>query len=415
MVRGRRHQYRAQLHRSASAQARGPDRDHLGGRRSLEVEAHHLCRACGSGGPFRQRAERQRRQEGRSRHHLSADDSRGGLRDARLRAHRRHPFGGVRRLLARRPRRPHRRRQIRGCDHRGRRSSRRPEGAAQGQCRHGGRKSRRRQDGDRRQAHRRRHRMAGRARRLAGRSRTDGDSGLSGGADERGRPAVHPLHIGLDRRAQGRGAHHRRLSRLRLDDPSICVRLSRGRHLLVHRRRRMGDRPQLYSVRAPGQWRDDAHVRGHSELPVDQPVLGSHRQAQGEYFLHGADRDPVAHGRGRGAGEEDQPRLAASSGLGRRADQSGGVGMVLPRRRRQPLPDRRHLVADRDRRHPHFPIARRDEAQGRVGDQPVLWRHSRNRQRRRQCPRERMRGQPGHRRFRGPASRALSSATMRDS
>ena len=39
--------------------------------------------------------------EGRPRHHLHADDPRGRLRDARLRAYRRDPFGGVRRLLAR--------------------------------------------------------------------------------------------------------------------------------------------------------------------------------------------------------------------------------------------------------------------------------------------------------------------------
>ena len=30
--------------------------------------------------------------------------------------------------------------------------------------------------------------------------------------DERGGPAVHPLHLGLDRQAEGRAAHHRRLS-----------------------------------------------------------------------------------------------------------------------------------------------------------------------------------------------------------
>ena len=107
---------------------------------------------------------------------------------------------------------------------------------------------------------------------------------------------------------------------------------------------------------------------GVPNYPVAQPVLGGHRQAQGQYLLHRADRDPLAHGRGRGAGEEDQPRLAASSGFGRRADQSGGVGMVSPRRRRQPLPGRRHLVADRDRRHPDLAAARRDEAQARLGD-----------------------------------------------
>ena len=58
--------------------------------------------------PLRQCAQGPRRQEGRSRHHLSADDSasRGG--DAGLRPHRRHPFGGVRRVFARFARRPHR-------------------------------------------------------------------------------------------------------------------------------------------------------------------------------------------------------------------------------------------------------------------------------------------------------------------
>ena len=38
------------------------------------------------------------RREGRPRHHLSADDPRGGLRHPRLRAHRRGPLRGVRRF-----------------------------------------------------------------------------------------------------------------------------------------------------------------------------------------------------------------------------------------------------------------------------------------------------------------------------
>ncbi len=119
-------------------------------------------------GLFSQRAEKPRRQEGRSGHDLSADDSRGGLRNARLRAHRRDPFGRVRRLLARGHRRPHRGRQIRRRHHRGRGSSRRPEGSAQGQRRCGDRESGRRQDRDRCQAHRGSRRLATRARRVAG-------------------------------------------------------------------------------------------------------------------------------------------------------------------------------------------------------------------------------------------------------
>ena len=58
--------------------------------------------------PLRQRAQGARRQEGRPRHHLPADDPGGGRRDARLRAHRRGALGGVRRLLAGFARRPHR-------------------------------------------------------------------------------------------------------------------------------------------------------------------------------------------------------------------------------------------------------------------------------------------------------------------
>ena len=58
----------------------------------------------------------------------------------------------------------------------------------------------------------------------------------------------------------------------------------------------------------------------------------------------------------------------AAARLGRRADQSGSLGMVSPRRRRRALPDRRHLVADRDRRHPDHAAARRDQAEAGLGD-----------------------------------------------
>ena len=55
-----------------------------------------------------------RRRQGRPRHPLHADGAGGGDGDARLRAHRRHPFGGVRRLRAAGARHPHRRRQAQG-------------------------------------------------------------------------------------------------------------------------------------------------------------------------------------------------------------------------------------------------------------------------------------------------------------
>ncbi len=46
--------------------------------------------------------------------------------------------------------------------------------------------------------------------------------------------------------------------------------------------------------------------------------------------------------------------------------------MVLPRRRRQPLPDRRHLVADRDRRYPDHAAARSDALEAGLGDRPFF-------------------------------------------
>ena len=92
-------------------------------------------------------------------------------------------------------------------------------------------------------------------------------------------------------------------------------------------------------------------------------------------FLHRADRPARPDARRRRPGEGVQPRVAAPARHGRRADQSRGLGMVLPGRRRQPLPDRRHLVADRDRRHPDQPLAGRDPAEARLGD-PALLRQS---------------------------------------
>ena len=51
--------------------------------------------------------------------------------------------------------------------------------------------------------------------------------------------------------------------------------------------------------------------------------------------------------------------------------------MVSPRRRRRPLPDRRHLVADRDGRHPDHAAAGRDRPEARLGDAAVLRRAAR--------------------------------------
>src|SRR5262249_54600598 len=101
MVRGRDNQCRAKLHRPALATARTPYRDPLGRRRAKKLETHHLSGTARPGLPPRQCAQSQGRQQGRHRHDLSADDSRGDLSDTRVRKDRRDPLRGFCRLLAR--------------------------------------------------------------------------------------------------------------------------------------------------------------------------------------------------------------------------------------------------------------------------------------------------------------------------
>ncbi len=137
------------------------------------------------------------------------------------------------------------------------------------------------------------------------------------------------------------------------------LRLPRGRHLLVHGRRRLGDRAQLHRLRPAVERRDQPDVRGRSELPGHLALLARGGQAPGHHLLHRADCDPRADARRRRAGEGREPQEPAPPRLGRRADQPGGLGLVPPRGRRRALPDRGYLVADRDRRHPDLAAARR--------------------------------------------------------
>ena len=58
----------------------------------------------------------------------------------------------------------------------------------------------------------------------------------------------------------------------------------------------------------------------------------------------------------------------APAGHGRRADQSRSVDVVSRSDRRQPLPDRRYLVADRDRRDHDLAGSGRRRDQARLGD-----------------------------------------------
>jgi acetyl-CoA synthetase len=103
LVRGRHAERLGQLHRPPSGHARRPDRDHLGAD-DPKTPARHITYAgtaradvCRMANVLKAHGRRQGRPGGA----LPADDPRGGLCDAGLRADRRGPFGRLRRLLAR--------------------------------------------------------------------------------------------------------------------------------------------------------------------------------------------------------------------------------------------------------------------------------------------------------------------------
>ena len=86
------------------------------------------------------------------------------------------------------------------------------------------------------------------------------------------------------------------------------------------------------------------------------------------HSLHRADRDPRLHSLGRPMAEETRSLIAPTARHRRRTDQSRGLDVVSRDDRRRALPDRRYLVADRDRRdHDHARCrARRRPSPGRA-------------------------------------------------
>ena len=142
------------------------------------------------------------------------------------------------------------------------------------------------------------------------------------------RPALRPLHLRLDRQAQRHPAHHRRVHGRHVSDDQVCLRSPRKRHLLVYRRRRLGDRPQLHRLRPADQRRDRADVRRRAELPRFLALLGDDRAAQGDRLLHRADRDPRVHARRARVRRQARSVEPATARHGRRADQSRSVDVV---------------------------------------------------------------------------------------
>ena len=108
------------LDRHVAAGRGRPGRLPLGGRAGRHPH-HHLRRAAGRGVAASPTSSRPRRRPGRPGGHLHADDPRAAGGHAGLHPHRRRPLGRVRRVLGRRPARPHHRRRGQGARHRRRR------------------------------------------------------------------------------------------------------------------------------------------------------------------------------------------------------------------------------------------------------------------------------------------------------
>ena len=309
-------------------------------------------------------------QQGRRGGDLPADDPRGRRGDARVRAHRRSAQRRLRRLLRGGGARAHGVLRGEGADHRRRRRAQGQDGAGQGPRGRGdGRPGRRWRRSSSCSSKGTPCRDAGGPRRLLRRDRRGGRPGVPGRAAGRRAPAVHPLHLRLDRQAEGHPAHDRRLSDRRLGDPPLRVRPEAGvRRVLVRGRRRLGDGPLLHRLRAALQRRDVGDVGGRAGLPQQGHLVGDRRALRRHDPLLRADGDPRLHQVGRAVAGQARPLLAAPAGLGGRADQPEGVALVPQGDRRRTLSDRRHLVADRDRRDHDHAAAGHHRDQAGLGD-----------------------------------------------
>ncbi len=196
--------------------------------------------------------------------------------------------------------------------------------------------------------------------------------------DGRGGPALHPLHLRLDRQAQGRDAHHRRLPGLRRLHPQDRLRLPPRRHLLLRRRRRLGHRPHVHRLRPARQRRHHRHVRVRAHVSRTPGATG--RWWTTSASTSSTPRPPRSApsprpATSRSPAQADEP---AHPRLGGRAHQPGDLEVVPRRRRREPLRRRRHLVADRDGRHPHHAAPGRHAHQAGLGHAALLRRERRS-------------------------------------
>ena len=281
----------------------GPHPRLAGDRRGPVV---HLRRAARPRGSVRGGHAAARGGRGRHGRDLHADGPRGRRGDARLRPAGRGPLGRLRRLRPPGARGADRRRQA-GADrdgllrHRGA-ARRRLHAAAELRPRAGGE-------------------PAGALHRapaapVPGRADAGARPGVGRGARGRraGRAragegdgsALHPLHLGHHRDAEGRRARQRRPRRRDAVVDGERLRRPGGRGLVHRLGHRLGGGPLVHRLRAPDHRLHDGDVRGQAGRHARRRgVLARDRRPRGEGALHGADRLP--------GDQEGGPRTASTS------------------------------------------------------------------------------------------------------
>mmetsp|Transcript_31310 Transcript_31310/g.45023 ORF Transcript_31310/g.45023 Transcript_31310/m.45023 type:complete len:310 (-) Transcript_31310:740-1669(-) len=171
-------------------------------------------------------------------------------------------------------------------------------------------------------------------------------------------PALHPVHLGLHRQAQGRAAHHRRVPPERRHDHQVLLRPAGGGRVLLCGRLRLDHGPLLHRVRPPLQRGHVSHVREHPHLPQPLQVLGHDPATQDHPVLHRTHCNPGPDAVPDRAAGLHGPELAAGAGQCGRAHQPAGLALAARVGGRGPLLCGGHLLADRDRRPPGHQPAR---------------------------------------------------------
>ena len=250
VVSRRQAQHRLQLRRpSRRARAGRQGRVLLGRRGRGRTSRDHLLGTAARGREMRERVEGPRGRQGNAGRDLHGDGARGADCDACLRPAWSAAYRRLRRFLGRIARRPAAGHGVPGADHPGRSLAPRHDGAAEADRRRGDGRLTDGKARTRAPTHRRRRADDRGPRRLVGRGRHR-RIGLPSRADGRRGHALPPLHLRHHGEAERDHPHDRRLPRRRRDDAPLHLRPETGdRCLLVRRRRRLGDRPQLHRLR----------------------------------------------------------------------------------------------------------------------------------------------------------------------